>query len=330
VLFIIYALLVYHYRRRAIVNREINGYYNDKFGPSVIVVLILLFLITVIVFELYFTVPPVISTAYVRDYRIPLTSTFLLSPDLTLSGLTELKSAIQNQLSRFTLEGNFQFQSTENINWFDSRGSCLLRRNGYTFRKTTKQNSDGMDIISSTLQYRTVDWVNINQLDINFKTTLFSSSVIIQPPDEFLYSREITKPYFPSSLTFQNIVKNFNTFFLWNSIPPSNWETSIEPINSQPLQLYYYSGVKTTFQSSESSSKIATLGLYVWYLPDYTPVWGELSVSIPINPGQELTNQELIDSKYFYDKLKFLPTYLNGTSSSHLTDAIYALSPTYC
>jgi len=328
VIFILYAIWVYHYRRRAILFRDINGYYEDKFGPPVLVVLILIFLISLIIFHL--SLSPVISTTMthtVRDYRLSLSSSFLNDPDLTYSGLKDLKSAIQNYIPRFSLEGNFGFYSMDSITWFDSRGSCILGRNGYSFRKIMKQSFDGIERNMSTLQYTTVDWSTINKLDTNFKETLFTSTEIINPSD-FLYSREITKPYFPDSLSFQNLVRNFDTFFLWNNVPQSNWVAAIEEINAQPMILFRYSGVKTTFKS-DTSSIIAPLDIYIWYLPDYTPVWGELSVSFPINFGQ-LSNQDLIEAKYFYDKLKFLTTYFNGTSTSNLLTQIYSLSPTFC
>jgi hypothetical protein len=324
VLFIIYAVWVYHYRRRAILFRDINGYYEDKFGPPVIVVLILIFLISMIIFHL--TLGPVISTpttVTVRDYRVPLSSSFLNNPELTFSGLKDLKSAIQNYIPRFTLEGNFGFQSTESITWFDSRGSCILGRNGYNLRKIMSQTFDGIERNMSTLQYTTVDWATIHKLDTNFKETLFTSTEILHP-SHFLYSREITKPYFPDSLSFQNLVRNFDTFFLWNNVPQSSWSTAIEALNTEPMIVFQYSGVKTTFKW-DTSSIIASLDVYIWYLPDYTPVWGELSVSLPVHLGQELT-----EAKYFYDKLKSLTNYLNGTSTRNLLTHIYSLSPTFC
>jgi len=242
-----------------------------------------------------------------------------------------LKNAIQNKLPSFTLQGNFNFGGSQNITWYDSRGSCLLRRNGYILREITGLDYSGFQTTNCALESRTEDWEYINLLDMTYPTTIFNGTEYILPGDKFFYSRGMTKGYHqnPDLYQLENLATNFNTFFLNDVIPSASWTEPLEAINISPLYVYYYGTVNTNLESDVTTSKLANLGVYIWYRYDFTPVWGELSYSFSISYGQNLTKSELIQSKQYFTELQLLTKYVT-TNSSDINDFIYSLQPSFC
>lgn len=58
ILFSIYSLGVYHYRRNAIVMRSIDGYYDDKWGPTVLVIALFVYLLLNLLLQLAVPLAP--------------------------------------------------------------------------------------------------------------------------------------------------------------------------------------------------------------------------------------------------------------------------------
>jgi uncharacterized membrane protein YidH (DUF202 family) len=294
-LFIIYALLVFHYRRNAIVSRRIDGHYDDKFGPTVMVIILFIYLIASLVFQISYVPPVPMLTANraIRDYRIPLTSSFLLSSSFLTTGINNLKSDIQSKLPAFPMKGNFAYVGVQNVTYFDSRSSCLLRRNGFRLREISGLDYAGAETTNCALEFRTEDWEYINQLDNTYSTTFFNATEVVGVNNTFQYSREIYKAYHqnPDLPNLQNLATKFNTFFLWDYISSASWTEPLEAVNPTELLLYYYGDVRTNLRDNGSPSTLAVFALYLWYTPDYTPVWGELSFSFPVAAGQDLTKQ---------------------------------------
>jgi len=333
-LFIIYALLVFHYRRRAIVSRNIDGHYDDKFGPTVMVIILFIYLIASLVFQISYVppVPVLTATRAVRDYRIPLAPSLLLAPDLFPTGINNLKSDIASRLGAFPLRGNFDSAGVQNVTWFDSRSSCLLRRNGFRLRQIAGPDYSGAETTNCALEFRTEDWEYINQLDNTYITTFFNATEIIGVNNTFQYSREIYKGYYqnPDLPNFQNLATKFDSFFLWDYIPSASWTEPLEAVNPSALSVFYYGDIRTNLRNNGSPSKIATFGLYIWYIPEnWVPVWGELSFSFPVAAGQDLTKQEIIDAKFIFDQLKFVNG-LDSSTTRDVTDVVYAFQPNFC
>jgi len=117
---------------------------------------------------------------------------------------------------------------------------------------------------------------------------------------------------------------------LFDVIPTNSWTELLEPLNSSPLYVYYYGTVNTNLQIEGSTSKLASLGVYIWYNQNYTPLWGELSYSFSMNYGQNITKAELLQSKQYYDQLGTLSNYFSANSSLDITDILYRKNPTFC
>jgi len=334
-LFTIYSLVVYHYRRAAIVSRSVDGHYDDKYGPTVLVVMLFIYILASLVFQLTY-VPPVPVTTVdraIRDYRIPFTSTFLNTIDLTTNGLVQLKNAIQSVNPNFPLKGSFNYKSNQTINWFDSPSSCVLQNNGFILQEITGMDINGGGITTNcALQYITQDLEYVEQLDLAYSSTFFNATEIIRPNNYFYYGRERTLPIVqnPNLYSLQNLANTFTTFFLWDYISAANWNEALVPVNPFPLYVYYYGDINVNFGTT-TATKLASIAVYIWYLPDYTPVWGELSLSFPIRAGQDLTKQELLDSKNFYAQLGALTDYFVATSAMDVVDVVYAQQqPKFC
>jgi len=332
-LFIVYSLCVFHYRRKAIVSRKIDGHYDDSIGPTIMVCILFVYLIAALVFHITYVkpVPFVTNARTIRDYRIPISPSYLSIGGFTSTGLNNLKNAIQSSMPDYPLRGNFNFGGALNVTWYDTRSSCLLRRNGYILTELTGMNYTGYQTTNCALEYRTEDWEYINQFELNYPTTFFNATEIIEPNGEFLYSRGITKGYYqnPDLLKMSNLAGSFNTFFLWDVISPASWTETLEAINPNTVYLYYYGTVNTNLKSSASISRLVSLGVYVWYRQDFTPIWGELSYSFPIAFGTNVTTSEILEAKNYYDKLTKLLPYL-APNSTDITDIIYASQPTFC
>jgi len=310
------------------------GHYDDKFGPTILVLILFVYLVAMLIFHVSYIQPlPVLTTArIVRDYRIPLSKDFLIQGDLTTDGLSDLKRDIQNILPNYPLRGNFNFGGFQNVTWFDTRSSCLLRRNGYTLREITGLDISGFSTTNCDFELRTEDWEYINILDKTFPTILFNATEFIFPKEKFSYSRSMTKAYYqnPDLYQISNLANNFNTFFLYDIMPVTSWTENLEAINVSPLYVYYYGTIDTNLKSGDSTSKLASLGVYIWYSYDYTPVWGELSYSFSNNYGQNLTKEELVQSKNYFETLGLLSEYLVGNSTEDITDYVYSIQPTFC
>jgi len=297
------------------------------------VVLLFVYLLATLIFNISYIppLPNITNARIVRDYRIPLDSAFLSRPDLTTNGLNDLKSAIQLQLPTYPLRGNFNFGGSQNITFFDSRSSCFLRRNGYILRQITGPDYNGLPTTNSALEFRTEDWEYINLLDTSNPGTVYNATELILPGDKFYYSRELTKGYYqnPDLYQLSNVANNYNTFFLFDILPSASWNEPLEAINISPLFVYYYGTIDTNLKSGDSTSKLASMGVYLWYSNDFTPVWGELSYSFSIAYGQNLTKEELLQSKEYFHQLGMITNYIAGNSSD-ITDFVYSLQPSFC
>eukprot|EP01124_Arcella_intermedia_P022843 TRINITY_DN349_c0_g1_i10.p1 TRINITY_DN349_c0_g1~~TRINITY_DN349_c0_g1_i10.p1 ORF type:complete len:208 (-),score=38.39 TRINITY_DN349_c0_g1_i10:6682-7305(-) len=78
-LFLLYSLAVFHYRRVAIGSKSIDGYYDDKWGPSLLVGTLFLYLVISLAFQITFVGPvPLTTVARAnREIRIPLNIGYL-------------------------------------------------------------------------------------------------------------------------------------------------------------------------------------------------------------------------------------------------------------
>lgn len=198
-------------------------------------------------------------------------------------------------------------------------------------RQITGPDYNGLPTTNSALEFRTEDWEYINLLDTSNPGTVYNATELILPGDKFYYSRELTKGYYqnPDLYQLSNVANNYNTFFLFDILPSASWNEPLEAINISPLFVYYYGTIDTNLKSGDSTSKLASMGVYLWYSNDFTPVWGELSYSFSIAYGQNLTKEELLQSKEYFHQLGMITNYIAGNSSD-ITDFVYSLQPSFC
>jgi len=326
ILFILYGLFVFHFRRRAIVSRSVDGHYDDKFGPTILVALLFIFIISLAIFQIMFVVPipGQRHIGAVRNYKIPLSNQFLTGSNFTTNSLIDLKSAIETRITNFLLKGDFIESQVEDINLFDTRSSCLLFKNGYTLREISAY---GGQVIIPYLSYTTDDILYIKNLDQAYPTTTYNAYEIYRPIIGFQYIREIGRSdiAMTSITNINNLANTYNNLFISDWIPDVTWGEALEQVNPQTISRHIYGPVNTNFQDNGVSAKLVSLTVSIWTLPDNTPIWGELSVSFPLTIGQDLTKNEILEANNLYEQLISLSGYLDSESTTDEIQAVYGL-----
>eukprot|EP01124_Arcella_intermedia_P034208 TRINITY_DN8442_c0_g1_i1.p1 TRINITY_DN8442_c0_g1~~TRINITY_DN8442_c0_g1_i1.p1 ORF type:complete len:1014 (+),score=225.10 TRINITY_DN8442_c0_g1_i1:114-3044(+) len=331
-LFVLYSLGVYHFRRNAIVSRSVDGHYDDKWGPTFLVIVLFCYIVFAMIFQATAVVPVNLPNARAnREYRIPLAASFLNTPNMETSGFSSLNSAIQTAVPKFPLRGSFSYNGNQTVNWFDTRNSCLLKQKGLKLQEMRGVDLAGVPYTLSSLEILTEDYQYVSQLDNAYLYTTFNATEVIRPNNIYLYGREKTAtiPQSPTLSTLQNLAMTFNTFFLWDFISPANWAEPLVQVSPIPMKQYNYGNINALFGTS-TNSKLAKIGISLWYSSGNTPVYGELIISFPVQVGQDLSKQEIIDAKYFFNQISSLPTYFDTATTKSSSDFIYISNPTFC
>jgi len=325
-LFAIYALGVYHYRRTAIVSRNVDGHYDDKWGPTVLVVGLFFYLFSMLVLEL--SVPPVMVVPMVappvtRDYRLPFKTVFLTAGAIT-SNLFTLRSDIANKLPSWSFSGALDpLTSNATIAYYDTRNSCALRMKGYNMRSIQVSNA-AVVTTNTAFQYRSNDGQVMARLDAAYPSANYYAADFILPPLNFQYVREKTYPLDPSIVfpRLQSVLSYITQFFLSNNIDPLNLGELVEQVNSVSLQQCVYGGVNVVVGNA---NRPATISAYVWYNSG-TPIYGELSISFKTLSGEDMARTEVRDLTAIYQQLQTVIPQLS-TVSNDITNVVYNLQP---
>eukprot|EP01125_Pyxidicula_operculata_P014766 TRINITY_DN4963_c0_g1_i1.p1 TRINITY_DN4963_c0_g1~~TRINITY_DN4963_c0_g1_i1.p1 ORF type:complete len:997 (+),score=242.80 TRINITY_DN4963_c0_g1_i1:6-2996(+) len=337
--FAFYSLAVYHYRRASLVAKSVDGHYDDKWGPTFLIAALFVYLLAGLIFQLVYTPPlnnsPV--TVY-RDYRIKLDAASLQSA--STSTLPNFLSTVQSELSS-RLESSWSISTKQSLtneirnqseSFWDTRGSCLLKKNGYNLKQIVSNPLELLQTLSSSFTFESQDKLLITKMDETFPKAGYTAREDIRPPYIFKYSREVTLPISTAGTfqTVQDIPPYFDTFFLWDSLNSLNLAEPVELVNSIVLIHSVYGDIDVTF----SSGRVAKLNAHIWSL-NQQPVYGEVSLSFAILPRDDLSQDDIKYSREFFSKLQsgisqFATVTNPPVPPVNVADFVYSYQQAFC
>jgi len=154
------------------------------------------------------------------------------------------------------------------------------------------------------LEFFTWDTQVTDHMALDFPEANYHIAEYFRPPDFLLYSREKILPIVPGwdVTRLVNVAQLFEPFYLWDFTNLTTLNETIGQVAGVELDYYVYGDVQVNLGAF---NKQASINAYVWY-NNFIPAYAELSLSIPVIPGQNLTLTEMLNARSVYNVMKNL------------------------
>eukprot|EP01124_Arcella_intermedia_P004517 TRINITY_DN12564_c0_g1_i1.p1 TRINITY_DN12564_c0_g1~~TRINITY_DN12564_c0_g1_i1.p1 ORF type:complete len:1004 (+),score=190.43 TRINITY_DN12564_c0_g1_i1:411-3014(+) len=324
----LYGLGAFLFRRKAIKVRSVDGHFDDKYGPTIMVFIHVLALVILLIwqFKLVYIleVPAPGAQPWMRDYKVPISVEGLNSQNIQ-NYLSDIMDQLKAAVPQFNFIGTLShLKGTQTFSIWDTVKTCRLRNNGYVLQATSSSQLGSNDT-SMYLQYNTPDRQVLKQMDTSYPFADYINSEVFRPPNHFSYGRGKQLAVSPEIDIYRllHVAQLFEPFYLWDFTNNATFNERIAIVGGEPLywQLYGPVTVELGLQNT-----VAQLNAYVWYRSsDMVPVHAELSLSYPIVPTHNITIPEIINSLSLYNALK--NTREANATASTVEQLLYSNSP---
>jgi uncharacterized membrane protein YidH (DUF202 family) len=320
----IYSFAVYQYRRRAIVSRDVDGHFDDAWGPTIVVVFLVLYLIGAMLF-LYFNVIPdpnlLPIMTITRSYRLEIPTNYVDQADPS-SQLKIILSTIKGSTGSYTFTGDLTTKiKTRSETYLEARGICTLSKfNGYRLREVAETHVD------SILEFRSQDYSLLSRLDrLRSPRDIWNATDLITANDQFFYIRtqqyRITRTEFPR---LQSVANYFANFPLWQVVLPTVWTEPVVDANGVK-SVETYGGATVDFGNIFRKGQ---LSVEIWRDAVIGIQYAELRVDIVTTEIDLITPAELASSTKFFKAIRGLQAFTNGTADP--ARKIYLETANFC
>jgi len=326
-----YGLGVFHFRRSAIVQRSVDGHYDDRFGPTVLLGVMMAYFIFYMVFvsqisTVALATPPLIRVSDMQLSNQALSSLAGLPANTTITSanldplLVALRTNITLLLPQYRFQGTLNsLVETSNVTYFDTP-TCTLRNNQFVMREIQGQDSTGAPAVNIAFSYQAGDLRKMSLLDSTFNATQAVAS------EHFTEGRQVyaqrTKLIPITSLSTPTLITTpyfFETFDLWEAVDPDDWTLPIVP-RYQKLTERVYGAFSTSFGVPGRSG---VLRVHVWDTGGNI-VLVQLILTYTVPSQQTLTEGEIVAMTKFYETLQKSIGVKNGIDS---VAYVYAMQP---
>eukprot|EP01125_Pyxidicula_operculata_P012616 TRINITY_DN4149_c0_g1_i1.p1 TRINITY_DN4149_c0_g1~~TRINITY_DN4149_c0_g1_i1.p1 ORF type:complete len:950 (+),score=191.65 TRINITY_DN4149_c0_g1_i1:17-2866(+) len=340
-----YALWIYHFRRRAVKSRSVDGKYDDALGPTSIVVILMLVIFSILLVRLSPETanlqqpqPPSMT----REFRVS-----LLGGLTTFQPFTQILKALEVRMfetfPQYEIKGELtRLAYDQNISFYDTYQTCLLKNHNIrlkeiTYRDPTKNNrlstASYFEYLSQDTEFlRILDSKFFNSSDLNYKIK-----------ENVRYANQITYGREQKGGKLVNIQQNITTVRdLLDYFPLYIYDFTEDELN-QPQdavtlqkvgrlvrgikagdvvqRVYGFLDVKFG-GSYRSHTRLGRISVNLW-LDGNQPIFSELVVSLPMGSyGAPL--ETLRNMQEFISTLQTFPQF--SKSNLDILDYLYTLS----
>eukprot|EP01125_Pyxidicula_operculata_P013701 TRINITY_DN4550_c2_g4_i1.p1 TRINITY_DN4550_c2_g4~~TRINITY_DN4550_c2_g4_i1.p1 ORF type:complete len:1104 (-),score=251.36 TRINITY_DN4550_c2_g4_i1:56-3367(-) len=325
-IFSLYELLVYYYRRWALQHARIEGFYNDKVGPTIFVLVLAVYFIGgATIQDTVFPDPdlfeynplkakyPGQTSMYggliddfnvfnvTRNYRLQLSTDFLQS-DTPTKSLSFLRSKIQRQMPDWKLTGPLNILVFEEKQvFYDTPTTCNLKNMGYALsrhyepRLATSFSGNHMVFTFHSEDAQLASEADERAVLLLDTATHFVGEDHLFPP-QFLHTRQKSTTYTNFPKTTNDARSSFPSFLIWDTLTS---DQQLQAVSDTSLTFQVYGNVDMLFGPTGRKAKMFA---HIW-LENSRPVYGELVVSLYLTNNDYLLKSELSDIKAFFDGL---------------------------
>jgi hypothetical protein len=325
VIYAVYSFAVYMFRRRSIESREVDGHYDDAWGPSLLVLFLVLYLLGALLIQ-YSPIAAIINPKplpppHVQTFSWRLAFNSTIDP---LKSLSEIIGAIQQRASvNSPLTGSFGDPLVQSAVLFDTL-SCSLRKNGYFLQLTRPSSSVGDELLSLDFSADDVDLIEtLNASKKGMPSRRFSyQTIFLQAQDSLFSLSETTATFRVMDLQrVQSISRLFPDFQMWKFIPFIDWTKNVNSLISNSLTLTTRKGIHMVKLPN------AELVLRQWLVNATTPIYSELQINCVL-PVQEDSSPAMITINNLFDDIRGMSFF--STRSSDPISAIYKFANLTC
>eukprot|EP01127_Copromyxa_protea_P016638 TRINITY_DN4974_c0_g1_i2.p1 TRINITY_DN4974_c0_g1~~TRINITY_DN4974_c0_g1_i2.p1 ORF type:complete len:933 (+),score=179.81 TRINITY_DN4974_c0_g1_i2:629-3427(+) len=315
ILFALYSLAVYHYRRRAIQTTSREGHYDDRWGPTVLVIVILVYFLATLIITLMSSSSLIILIPVTRDYRIELSDSFLesmASESARTGGISESLQGLLGQITtasamstitswNYDIRGDLSILREQSRVTFYDGLKCELYKNDYFL----SQEVSGTPLSTYVkLERHAYDRSTVDRIDENGNHTGIE---YIRPKYQFSFSRSKSLPHAIESdiPRLQTVGNLFPSLELWNVIPVDSWSSPVVKKGNELLHMVY-GDVDLYFGNNAKKGNIRVL-LWVDTVTK-SLLHAELSlIYATTSSAFDLNKDEIGLLQSFYSILKSLP-----------------------